>query len=65
MKIILVELNKSALGFEEAEVNDPESLRVTCTSHNTGREEQKYILKVTHTILLPWFSTELTLSCME
>lgn len=68
MKIILLELKKSALGFEEAEVNDRQSLKVTYTSHNVGREEEKYILKVTQS-RSPSFPaqgiTELTLSCTE
>lgn len=57
MKIILLEIKKSALGFEEAEVSDLESLKVTRTSHNVGREDKKYISKVAHTIPLPQFST--------
>lgn len=43
MKVILVQFKKSALKFEEAEVNDLESWEVTYTSHNVGREESKYI----------------------
>lgn len=43
MNIILLELKKSALGFEETEVNDPDSLKATYSSHNIGRKEKKYI----------------------